>query len=389
MTMSKQDMHSVVNCENCATPLQGDYCHACGQSVHNPTRHFGHAVEEVLESFWHLDGRAFRTLRDLMVPGRIARNYLAGQRVRYIAPLRLFVILSLLTFFIGKLVVHVDGQPIQFGGEGGAAIGKAQTVAEVEQIEARLLKELSVAEKESAKVPGVNAALIAARARIQGEAASRIAELKDEAEASKPATTTATPVPAPAHDEGPNSGLVNPDGKPWDAKTNPVKIAWLPGFANDWLNRKIGRAQDNLKHMEGNTDKFVQAALGAVPTALFLLMPVFALLLKVLYLGSGRHYLQHMVVALYSHAWLLLMLLAMFVLNGVKDGLATTWAVVVTSLVSALLWLWIPVYLFLMQHRVYGDHWAITAIRYCVIGSIYMFLVLFVVLFALFAGIVA
>ena len=120
--MSKQDVHSVVNCENCATPLQGDYCHACGQPVHSPTRHFGHAIEEVLESFWHLDGRVFRTLRDLMVPGRIARNYLAGQRVRYIAPLRLFVILSLLTFFIGKLVVHVDGQPIQFGGDGGAAI---------------------------------------------------------------------------------------------------------------------------------------------------------------------------------------------------------------------------------------------------------------------------
>ena len=88
--------------------------------MHSPTRHFGHAMEEVLESFWHLDGRVFRTLRDLMLPGRIACNYLAGQRVRYIAPLRLFVILSLLTFFIGKLVVHVDGQPIQFGARGGA-----------------------------------------------------------------------------------------------------------------------------------------------------------------------------------------------------------------------------------------------------------------------------
>ena len=65
-------------CENCAAELHGPYCHACGQSVHNPIRHFGHAVEEFFEAFWHLDGRVFRTLRDLWSPGRVAINYLAG-----------------------------------------------------------------------------------------------------------------------------------------------------------------------------------------------------------------------------------------------------------------------------------------------------------------------
>lgn len=70
-------------------------CHACGQSAHNPNKHLGHAIEEVFESFWHLNGRIFRTLRDLLVPGRIARHYLDGQRVSYVQPLRLFVILTL------------------------------------------------------------------------------------------------------------------------------------------------------------------------------------------------------------------------------------------------------------------------------------------------------
>ena len=54
-------------CENCGTALQGHYCHVCGQRAHNPLRHFTHALEEVLESFWHLDGRVFRTLADLTV----------------------------------------------------------------------------------------------------------------------------------------------------------------------------------------------------------------------------------------------------------------------------------------------------------------------------------
>lgn len=414
-SMSGSDAQNApADCENCGTPLQGHYCHECGQSVHSPTRHFGHAVEEVFESFWHLDGRVFRTMRDLMVPGRVARNYLAGKRVRYIAPLRLFVILSLLTFFIGKLVVNLDEQPLQFGGEGGAAIGRAQTVEEVRAIEARLLKELSVEEDKAKKVPGVDAALIATRARIQGEAASRIVEIEKEAkeqqrkkqgDPASPATTPATQATPPQSDmqaaanpaEAPHR--INPgikdngewrfNDRPWDEKTNPVDVPLMPGFVDRWFNSKIGRAKKNIEHME-DANQFVHAALGAVPTALFLLMPVFALLLKVLYLGSGRRYLEHLVVALYSHAWLLLALLLMFLMNAVDQAVGDHgWVPVVTSLVDIALWIWIPIYLFVMQHRVYGDHWLLTSVRYFVIGTIYMLLVSFVVLFAVLAGIVA
>ena len=77
------------HCENCGAPLQGEYCHACGQSVHNPIRHAAHAVEELFEAFWHLDGRIFRTLRDLLHPGRVALNYLAEQSLVVGSQLRL------------------------------------------------------------------------------------------------------------------------------------------------------------------------------------------------------------------------------------------------------------------------------------------------------------
>ncbi len=43
--------HHPKACENCATALHGAYCHACGQSAHNPVRSVAHAVEEVFESF--------------------------------------------------------------------------------------------------------------------------------------------------------------------------------------------------------------------------------------------------------------------------------------------------------------------------------------------------
>jgi ribosomal protein L12E/L44/L45/RPP1/RPP2 len=388
-------------CENCDTPLQGHYCHACGQSVHNPMRHFGHAVEEFFEAFWHLDGRVFRTLRDLMAPGRVAANYLAGKRVRYIAPLRLFVILSLLTFFVGKLVVHVDVGPVQFTSEDAAEIANAATIKEVRGLEEHWLDRLSVFEKQAATKPGVNPGLVALRARIQGVAASRIDELerrqKDQAAGIAPAQSAATPTnpgsrPAkdPPRPTEKNSEEEEDEWKfndrPWDEQTNPVDVGLFPAFADRWLNHKIGRAKENLSKWEDNVDHFVQAFFGAVPTALFLLMPVFALLLKVAYIGSGRRYLEHMVVALYSHAWLLLVLLAMFVLNAVSEAAAAVWVGITTSLLISLLWLWAPIYLFLMQRRVYGGHWAVAAVRYVVVGSVYLVMVTFVVLFAVLAG---
>ena len=90
-------------CANCHAELQGDYCHRCGQSAHDPVRQFGHFIEEVFESFWHLDSRIVKTLRDLFVPGRVARNYLMGHRAPYIAPLKLFIALSLLAFLFGEV----------------------------------------------------------------------------------------------------------------------------------------------------------------------------------------------------------------------------------------------------------------------------------------------
>ncbi|HZV37651.1 MAG TPA: DUF3667 domain-containing protein, partial [Pseudoxanthomonas sp.] len=146
--MTDAASHTPANCENCATPLQGKYCHACGQSIHNPLRNFWHALEELIESFWHLDGRVFRTLRDLLVPpGLVANRYLAGHRVDYVAPLRLFVVMSLLAVVVAHFAmaasdhadaVKINGVPTRTMDD----VGAATTVAEAEQRRDRVLKEL-------------------------------------------------------------------------------------------------------------------------------------------------------------------------------------------------------------------------------------------------------
>lgn len=462
-------------CENCAAALQGHYCHACGQSAHNPVRNFAHAVEEVFESFWHLDGRIFRTMRDLWVPGRVARNYLAGHRVRYIPPLRLFVILSLLTFFVGKLVLHVDTSGMRAPeGFTNAEMAAARSEPEVRAIEKRLLDELAKAEREAANTPGVSPMLVMTRVQIEGAAASRIAALREQrntaagasrgdagagappsgapADASRDARAAATAEQAGVRERGvaPDAGAPEVEAtrsetnasarsavsastrgdqdpadttqsgtdragtdanrrgadddnaattgqenftcrfndRPFDPVTNPVDSPMLPAFADRWFNARIAKGCRNAARLNTDADSIVQSILGAVPTALFLLMPVFALLLKIVYLGSGRSYLEHLVVALYSHAFLLLMLMALFVLGTAdEESGVPAWLDVVTDLGIAAVWIWTPIYVLLMQKRVYRGGWPSTLLRYVVIGNVYVVLVGFAAAYAALVGV--
>ncbi len=421
-------------CENCTTPLNGAYCHACGQHAVNPTRHFGHAIEEVFESFWHLDGRVFRTLRDLFVPGRVACNYFAGQRARYIPPLRLFVVLTVITFFVGPLVLD-GGDSINVGSSEGAkaTFAQAKDAEAVDNQLQRALAQIRQARRETTAVPGFAAAMAAAEDDLREQAAARKRELVAAAPArlqqartsstndaraaariaadaspgaaestGKPraqagaATTVKTP--ARAGKDSSESGvqsftrevlgsrLRNPD-TPWHERDNPVNLPWLPDFGNRWLNHRLANAERNMDRIDGDggSDRLLDSLLAAVPSALFVLVPVFALMLKLVYIRSGRGYLEHLVVALYSHAYLLLVLLASFVLAAL-DGAENSPASTAAGLSQVAVWGTVPVYLLLMQRRVYRQRWWLTATKFVLIGFAYQFLVLGGAVYAMFAG---
>lgn len=362
-------------CENCATPLQGHYCHQCGQSVHSPLRHTGHALEEFFESFWHLDGRVFRTLRDLLVPpGLVANRYLAGHRVDYVAPLRLFVVLSLLAFVVSQLaikssdhsdVVKINGVPAETAND----IGAAMTVAEAEGKRERALSDLR-----EARLGMVGPAALG-RASIDKaiDALNRTAQAR--IDALREAEAKGLPPPAPTHaDLG--------ETITWDANKDPIRIAGLPDAANRWLTAQAAQGKRNLSRIQQDPNLFMHAFFGAMPKALFVLVPLFAVLLKLAYIRSGRLYLEHLVVALYSHAWLLLILLLMSLLRMFGDWLTprAAWAAVGTSWLGALLLWSIPAYLLVMQKRVYGQGWAKTLLKYVVLGSFYFTMVIFAAL---------
>jgi len=94
-------------CANCAAPLQGHYCHVCGQNSDTHKRSLGHLISESFESVFHLDGRLRRTLPDLFFhPGRLSRDHMEGRVARHVPPFRTFLVALLLFMFAAEHATH-------------------------------------------------------------------------------------------------------------------------------------------------------------------------------------------------------------------------------------------------------------------------------------------
>ena len=100
-------------CLNCGTNVQLTYCPECGQREIDSDPTLREFLHELAEEFLHWDGKLLTTYRLLLArPGELTREYLAGRRVRYISPLRVYLTCSVLFFFLSAVVpeLQVDAQ---------------------------------------------------------------------------------------------------------------------------------------------------------------------------------------------------------------------------------------------------------------------------------------
>lgn len=287
-------------CANCAAPLQGAWCHRCGQHAGETLKPFASMLADAGEAVFNVDSRIFRSLVPLQFrPGFLTLEYFAGRRARYVSPFRLFLFLCLAAFLALRFSLPAD----------------------------------------------------AVRGHLELDAPAAGAEL-------------APPSPAgdgPAADGG--GRLLEPHA-----------VAWLPAFANRYFDQLAGRVDVNLRVAAGEPGKFLAGTLGLLPQALFVLVPVFALLLKLAFISRRRLYVEHLIVALHSHAFIfqtLLLLALLALLQRLSGTLATSrfWDFAGTAL-----WAWIPAYLFLMQKKIYRQGWAGALLAFLLIGSGYLVL---------------
>ncbi len=89
------------SCLNCGVKLVGEYCYECGQPAADVKQTLRGLIRDYGRSALSLDALLWKTLSCLLFkPGKLTEEYLHGHRMRYIAPLRLYLTWSFLFFLI-------------------------------------------------------------------------------------------------------------------------------------------------------------------------------------------------------------------------------------------------------------------------------------------------
>nr|WP_314547597.1 DUF3667 domain-containing protein [uncultured Massilia sp.] len=290
------DHHAASDCPNCGADVSGNFCHQCGQEtvLHPPS--MAEFFHEFVGHYVALEGKLWKTLGLLLFrPGRLTLEYMAGRRVRYVQPLRVYLTFSLIFFALFKFMGeehHIGG--VKYDAKPVIHVGKDDI------------------EKQKQ-----------ARAELQAEL---------------------------------------------EAEQNTRELAKLDTFKRFENGLIDSFTQDNGK-------KVKLAMFSYAPYAVFALMPVFALLLKLLYLGSGRRYGEHLLFALHTNAFAFLMLSLILLADGPVPSL------------GQVMFLWMMVYLPLAMRRVYGGGRIATFLRWVVLMLLHMLCIAAVILGILFLAV--
>jgi hypothetical protein len=90
---SHSQQEAINHCKNCGAQYSGCYCSDCGQSSNTGVITLSGAFSNLISHFTDLDNKLFYTLRHMFLnPGTASLNYVLGQRVKYIHPIKYFII---------------------------------------------------------------------------------------------------------------------------------------------------------------------------------------------------------------------------------------------------------------------------------------------------------
>ena len=103
-------MSDTANCLNCGATMTGPYCSHCGQKQVQQDLTLSEFLSETTQELTHWEGKVPTTLKVLFLqPGRLTHDFLAGRRARWLPPLRLYLICSLVYFVgdaLGEAITH-------------------------------------------------------------------------------------------------------------------------------------------------------------------------------------------------------------------------------------------------------------------------------------------
>jgi hypothetical protein len=371
---------STENCLNCGEVLTGQHCSHCGQRAKVRVLSLWSLLKDVLGDAFDWDSRIWRTLRPLAFrPGLLTQEFLRGRRASYTPPFRMYLIVSV-AFFLLATLGNDPGSSIKFqlddngaanlqiadGGATPKAPAAGTTGAEAETVP-----------DAAKKTPSAGAAPQAADAaakpapQLDAEALQLIENIvkrmpeKDRDKARKEFREKLAQVSP--EDLAPVKKLLNDP-----CSSENLKIQIGP------LGDKYGpRLREACRKIATDTPTFGRALFANIPKMMFIFLPLIAVVMYVLYLGSGRYYVEHLLFFVHFHAFFFLGGTVILLLEDLATMTKATAAgpafKFAANLCIAAFTVYVPVYLYLGMRRVYGQGRVFTLAKYAVLGIAYIF----------------
>ncbi|HWS60387.1 MAG TPA: DUF3667 domain-containing protein [Flavobacterium sp.] len=107
--MSKNPLRKDKTCLNCKHVVENRFCPNCGQENIDTRKTFYHLFVHFFEDLTHYENAFWKTIINLLIkPSILTKEYLSGKRLSYLAPIRLYIFISLITFFIISFSLSKD-----------------------------------------------------------------------------------------------------------------------------------------------------------------------------------------------------------------------------------------------------------------------------------------
>lgn len=304
-------------CLNCRSViLKSDtYCHKCGQKNTEPVVPVQEFFKSFLEDYFTFDSKFFRSTVWLLTrPGYLTKEYIQGRRASYIPPVRVFLFVSVFFFL--------------YEGCTDSGLNNDARTPEV------AISDTTGSEKETIRVNGGlfdNFLGVCDKSSVQTDSARKA-----------------------FFDREPEVFL---------AECHPNADRW---------SRVVYSKIFKLSRSNGND--FGGLLLNAASKVIFLLVPLFALLLKLLYLRRKRFYFEHFVFSLHFHTFLFLTLFVLSVLSDhvLDDSVGLIWTLYPFGIL---------LYYVLSLHKVFEQSWLKTTVK--AVLSLCLYMILFIPLGAI------
>ena len=288
-----------MRCANCGSERLLRYCANCGQNDRDYHRALPPLLGELLRETFEVDSRLWRTLKLLIFkPGELALEFSRNRRVSYVSPIRLYLFVSIAFFFLLSATTQV-GPP---------------------------------EDTESVRV------------ELEG--------------ARETDTTQLLNLLSPEQAQRAREVLARPD----TAFSRQLLLEIAESVGDDGtLNRVerylLGQLVDALHEPESMARQFTDN----LAVGVFVMLPVYAVLLKVFYLKSHRYYVEHLVFATHLHTFTFLVFAVLLML---PTGEGDSWVDAAIGNVSTALMLWLAAYHYLALRRYFDEGRVRTAVKF-------------------------